>query len=175
MALEIEHKFLVRCDAWREQVRYAEVFRQGYLSNNPHASVRVRIAGDKATLNIKGMSIGTQRPEYEYAIPVADAAEMLMQLCESPLIEKTRHFVHYAGKLWEIDEFAGDNAGLIVAEVELNQAGERFERPLWAGEDVSGVERYYNVSLLKHPYCNWSLAEKEACDVKSGTLINDSQ
>lgn len=164
MALEIEHKFLVLCEAWREQVSHSEVFRQGYLSNNPQASVRVRIAGDQATLNIKGMTIGTQRPEYEYVIPVAEAAEMLEQLCEPPIIEKTRHFIRYAGKTWEIDEFAGDNEGLIVAEVELNSVGECFERPLWAGEDVSGIERYYNVSLLKHPFCQWSEAEKNCYD-----------
>ena len=160
MALEIEHKFLLISDEWRNLVSRSEVFRQGYLSNNPAASVRVRIADDKASLNIKGMTIGTYRPEYEYSIPLQDASELLDQLCARPIIEKTRHFVEFAGKTWEIDEFAGENAGLIVAEVELNEIGEHFQRPIWAGVDVSGIERYYNVSLLKYPYSQWTQAEK---------------
>lgn len=160
MALEIEHKFLLISDEWRKLVCRSEVFRQGYLSNNPAASVRVRIADDKASLNIKGMTIGTHRPEYEYSIPLQDAAELLDQLCARPIIEKTRHFVEFAGKTWEIDEFAGENAGLIVAEVELDTVGEAFQRPVWAGQDVSGIERYYNVSLLKYPYSHWTEAEK---------------
>lgn len=160
MALEIEHKFLLVSDEWRSLVRHSEVFRQGYLSNSPAASVRVRIANEQATLNIKGMTIGTHRPEYEYRIPLQDAAELLDQLCARPIIEKTRHFVDFAGKTWEIDEFAGENAGLIVAEVELDEIGEPFQRPTWAGADVSGIERYYNVSLLKYPYQQWTAAEK---------------
>ena len=160
MALEIEHKFLLVSDEWRNLVSHSELFRQGYLSNNPAASVRVRIAHDKASLNIKGMTIGTHRPEYEYSIPLHDASELLDQLCARPIIEKTRHFVEFAGKTWEIDEFAGENAGLIVAEVELNEIGEHFQRPSWAGADVSGIERYYNVSLLKYPYNQWTEAEK---------------
>ncbi|MFZ1386074.1 MAG: CYTH domain-containing protein [Thiolinea sp.] len=160
MALEIEHKFLLISDEWRNLVSRSEVFRQGYLSNNPAASVRVRIADDKASLNIKGMTIGTHRPEYEYSIPLQDASELLDQLCARPIIEKTRHFVAFAGKTWEIDEFAGENSGLLVAEVELNEIGEHFQRPSWAGADVSGIERYYNVSLLKYPYSQWTQAEK---------------
>ncbi|TXH68782.1 MAG: CYTH domain-containing protein [Thiothrix sp.] len=160
MALEIEHKFLLISDEWRGLVKRSEVFRQGYLSNNPAASVRVRIANDQASLNIKGMTIGTHRPEYEYSIPLQDAAELLEQLCARPIIEKTRHFVDFAGKTWEIDEFAGENLGLIVAEVELETIGESFQRPAWAGIDVSGIERYYNVSLLKYPYQQWTEAEK---------------
>lgn len=160
MALEIEHKFLVIADDWRDQVSRSEVFRQGYLSNNPQASVRVRIAGDKATLNIKGMTIGISRLEYEYPIPLAEAAELLDQLCIPPLIDKTRHFVEYAGKVWEIDEFAGDNQGLIVAEVELEAEDEAFQHPAWAGADVSGIKRYYNVSLCSYPYAQWTDAER---------------
>lgn len=160
MALEIEHKFLLISNEWRNLVSRSEVFRQGYLSNNPAASVRVRIADEQATLNIKGMTIGTHRPEYEYSIPLQDAAELLDQLCARPIIEKTRHFVEYAGKTWEIDEFAGENTGLLVAEVELAEIGEHFQRPTWAGIDVSGIERYYNVSLLKYPYQQWTAAEK---------------
>lgn len=160
MALEIEHKFLLISDEWRNLVSRSEVFRQGYLSNNPAASVRVRIADDQASLNIKGMTIGTHRPEYEYSIPLQDASELLDQLCARPIIEKTRHFVEFTGKTWEIDEFAGENTGLIVAEVELNEIGEHFQRPIWAGVDVSGIERYYNVSLLKYPYSQWTEVEK---------------
>ncbi len=160
MATEIEHKFLIVSDAWRTQTSRSELFRQGYLSNNPAASVRVRIAGDQATLNIKGMTVGTHRPEYEYSIPLADAAELLDTLCTRPIIEKTRHFVEFAGKTWEIDEFAGENAGLVVAEVELDAVGEAFQCPAWAGQDVSGIVRYYNVSLLNYPYCRWTAEEQ---------------
>lgn len=160
MALEIEHKFLLLSDEWRSLVSRSEVFRQGYLSNNPAASVRIRIANDQASLNIKGITIGTHRPEYEYSIPWQEAAEMLDQLCVRPIIEKTRHFVEFAGKTWEIDEFEGENLGLIVAELELMEIGESFQKPAWAGADVSGIERYYNVSLLSHPYKQWTEAEK---------------
>ncbi len=160
MALEIEHKFLIISDEWRKLVNRSEVFRQGYLSNNPAASVRVRLANDQASLNIKGMTIGTQRPEYEYNIPWQDAVEMLNQLCTPPLIEKTRHFLEFAGKTWEIDEFAGENAGLIVAELELTTVGEYFQKPHWVGKEVSGMERYYNVSLLTYPYSQWTEVEK---------------
>lgn len=160
MAIEIEHKFLLISDEWRELVSRSILYRQGYLSNNKSASVRVRIAGDTANINVKGMVIGLQRPEYEYPIPLNDAHEMLDGLCQGPLIEKTRHFVEYAGKTWEIDEFHGDNAGLVVAEVELAAVDEVFERPDWVGSDVSGVERYYNMALVARPYCEWSEAEK---------------
>ena len=160
MATEIEHKFLVVSDDWRNQVTHSVPFRQGYLSNNPSASVRIRIAGDQANINVKGMTIGLQRPEYEYAIPLVDAHELLDQLCIKPMIEKTRHFVQYQGKTWEVDEFSGDNAGLIVAEVELESLDEDFSVPEWAGCDVSGLERYYNVALVAYPYSKWSDDEK---------------
>lgn len=160
MATEIERKFLLVSDAWRQLVVRAETFRQGYLSNNPRASVRVRIANDTATLNIKGMTIGLQRPEYEYTIPLAEAAELLDQLCERPLIEKTRHFVEFGGNLWEIDEFHGDNAGLVVAEVELDSPDQVIMMPAWVGKDVSHVERYYNVRLTQYPYNRWTAEER---------------
>lgn len=162
MATEIEHKFLLVNDDWRKQVSHAVAYRQGYLSNDKYASVRVRIAGDSATINVKGMTVGVQRPEYEYPIPLSDAHEMLNQLCRRPIIEKIRHFVDYGGKVWEIDEFSGDNAGLLVAEVELEQVGEAFAIPGWAGRDVSGVERYYNVALVHYPYSQWTAAERHA-------------
>lgn len=160
MATEIERKFLLVSDEWRQWVSRSEVFRQGYLSNNPQASVRVRIADDTATLNIKGMTLGVQRPEYEYEIPLHDAAELLDQLCIRPLIEKTRHFVEFGGNLWEIDEFHGDNAGLVVAEVELDSLDQVIAMPAWAGQDVSHLERYYNVRLTQYPYSRWTAEER---------------
>lgn len=161
MATEIERKFLLISDAWRALVSCSESFRQGYLNNSKRASVRVRIADEQATLNIKGMTIGVQRLEYEYSIPLAEATELLDGLCERPLIEKTRHFVEYGGKTWEIDEFHGDNAGLIVAEVELDAVDETIALPTWAGKDVSHLERYYNVCLTKHPFSQWSAEERD--------------
>ena len=160
MATEIERKFLLVSDAWRALISRSEFFRQGYLSSSKRASVRVRIADDTATLNIKGMTLGVQRPEYEYEIPLPDATELLDQLCERPLIEKTRHFVELGGKLWEIDEFHGDNAGLIVAEVELDAPDDVIPMPAWAGADVSHLERYYNVRLTQYPYSQWSAEER---------------
>ena len=160
MATEIERKFLLVSTEWRALVSRSESFRQGYLSNNKRASVRVRIADASATLNIKGMTIGVQRLEYEYCLPLAEATELLDQLCEPPLIEKTRHFVEFGGKLWEIDEFHGDNAGLIVAEVELESPDEVIPMPTWAGEEVSHKECYYNVCLTKYPYSQWSAEER---------------
>ncbi|QQZ30659.1 CYTH domain-containing protein [Thiothrix subterranea] len=160
MATEIERKFLLVSDAWRALISRSESFRQGYLSSSKRASVRVRIADDTATLNIKGMTLGVQRPEYEYEIPLPDATELLDQLCERPLIEKTRHFIEFGGKLWEIDEFHGDNAGLIVAEVELDAPDEVIPMPDWAGADVSHLERYYNVRLTQYPYSQWSAEER---------------
>lgn len=160
MATEIEHKFLLVNDDWRKLINHSVAYRQGYLSNNKSASVRIRIASDMANINVKGMTIGLQRPEYEYPVPLSDAHEMLDQLCLRPMIEKTRHFVEYGGKIWEIDEFAGDNAGLLVAEVELKQIGEKFDIPDWAGRDVSGIERYYNVALVAYPYSQWTAEER---------------
>ncbi|OQW98256.1 MAG: adenylate cyclase [Thiothrix lacustris] len=160
MATEIERKFLLVSDAWRALISRSESFRQGYLSSSKRASVRVRIADDIATLNIKGMTLGIQRLEYEYEIPLHDATELLDQLCERPLIEKTRHFVEFGGKLWEIDEFHGDNAGLIVAEVELDAPDDVIPMPHWAGADVSHLERYYNVRLTQYPYSQWSAEER---------------
>lgn len=160
MATEIERKFLLVSDAWRALISRSESFRQGYLSSSKRASVRVRMADNTATLNIKGMTLGIQRPEYEYEIPLPDATELLDQLCECPLIEKTRHFIEFGGKLWEIDEFHGDNAGLIVAEVELDAPDDVIPMPDWAGADVSHLERYYNVRLTQYPYSRWSAEER---------------
>ena len=155
MATEIERKFLVTDDSWRTAVAKQSFYRQGYLASSDGASVRVRVADGKAYLNIKSMTLGISRHEFEYMIPLADAEEMLDELCLGPKIEKTRYFVEHLGHAWEVDVFEGDNAGLIVAEIELDSEDEAFEKPSWAGDEVSEEERYYNVCLVKHPYKDW--------------------
>jgi adenylate cyclase len=155
MPEEIEHKFLVRDDSWRTVVTHSVEYRQGYLANNDRYSVRVRVSGTKGHLNIKSAQLGVQRQEFEYEIPLDEAHALLDRLCEKPLVEKVRHFVSHAGKTWEVDEFRGDNAGLVVAEVELDAVGESFERPDWVSDDVSDDPRYYNVNLVKTPYTTW--------------------
>ncbi|MEK7323120.1 MAG: CYTH domain-containing protein [Pseudomonadota bacterium] len=155
MATEIERKFLVLNDDWRRQAAPGARLRQGYLSSGAACSIRVRSAGDHAQLNIKSATLGVSRREYEYAIPVGDASELLDHFCDGPLIEKTRYAVEYAGHVWEVDVFEGDNAGLIVAEIELDSEDEVFEKPAWAGVEVSHDPRYYNVCLVKHPYKDW--------------------
>lgn len=155
MGIEIEHKFLVRDDRWRQEIERSVRMRQGYLTSDARCSVRVRVAGGQGFLNIKSGTLGIRRSEYEYPIPQAEAEEILDALCEKPLLEKTRHFVRHGQHVWEIDEFAGDNAGLIVAEVELSRPDEPFARPDWLGEDVSHDIRYYNSQLVRHPYKTW--------------------
>lgn len=155
MAIEIEHKFLLANDDWRKHVSRSVKYRQGYLSSQPTSSIRVRISDDHAWLNIKSATIGTHRHEYEYEIPMVDADEILNNLCRKPLIEKTRYFVNDDGNVWEIDEFEGDNQGLIVAEIELNETGQSFSKPLWLGQEVTGDLRYYNNNLAIHPYSEW--------------------
>ncbi|MGZ5026679.1 MAG: CYTH domain-containing protein [Methylobacter sp.] len=155
MAIEIEHKFLLANDDWRNYVSHSEKYRQGYLSSQPTSSIRVRTSNAHAWLNIKTATIGTHRHEYEYEIPMADANEILNNLCRKPLIEKTRHFVTYDSHVWEIDEFEGDNQGLIVAEIELDETGQSFSKPLWLGKEVTSDLRYYNNNLATHPYSEW--------------------
>lgn len=155
MGIEIEKKFLLANDNWRTQVEKSIQFRQGYLVGSEKASVRVRIEGDKSNLNIKGATLGVRRQEFEYPIPMGDAQELLSTLCDKPLIEKTRHYIYSGDHVWEIDEFSGDNDGLIVAEVELNDEHEVFEHHDWLGPQVSHDKRYYNSMLIKNPYKNW--------------------
>ncbi len=155
MATEIEHKFLLTGDGWKAHIVRSEQYKQGYLANNDRCSVRVRIAGDQAWLNIKSATLGTCRSEFDYPVPADDAEQILETLCARPFIEKTRYFVAHAGHLWEIDVFAGDNEGLMVAEIELSSEGEDFVRPEWVGEDVSHDRRYYNSALVEHPYREW--------------------
>lgn len=157
MGIEIERKFLVTGDAWRAGAR-GIFYRQGYLSTAKERTVRVRIAGDRGFLTVKGESAGAARAEFEYEIPAADAQEMLEHLCEKPLIEKTRYTVEFAGMRWEIDEFAGGNEGLIVAEIELPGEYVRVDLPSWAGREVTGDPRYFNSSLARHPWRSWGPA-----------------
>ena len=156
MALEIERKFLVTSDAWRAQARSRELLRQGYLESGERSSIRVRTAGDKAWLNIKAKRSGMTRLEFEYPIPRQDADEILDELCKGPRVEKYRHEIPVGAHTWEVDEFLGDNQGLIVAEIELSDEAEQFERPAWLGEEVTHDERYYNFNLAKQPYTEWS-------------------
>jgi len=155
MATEIERKFLLRDDSWRQLADAGTRFSQGYMIGSSQASVRVRIEGDQANLNIKSATLGIQRHEFEYSIPLDEAREMLETLCEKPIIDKFRYRLHYGEHEWEIDVFEGDNAGLVVAEIELEHEDEAFERPDWLGEEVSHDVRYYNVNLVNHPYKDW--------------------
>jgi adenylate cyclase len=155
MPVEIERKYLLKDDSWRKQADQGKKYIQGYLIGSQHASVRIRIEGGAAYLNVKSATLGVRRQEYEYAIPISDANEMLSELCEHPLIEKTRYLIQDHGLCWEIDVFKGENEGLVVAEVELKSEQQQIVCPAWLGEEVSDDPRYYNVSLVKHPYKNW--------------------
>jgi CYTH domain-containing protein len=155
MAVEIERKFLVSGDGWRAHGPGVP-YRQGYLSTDPERNVRVRLVRDKGYLTIKGGTVGATRTEYEYEIPAGDAGDMLDNLCKRPLIEKTRCHVEHEGQVWEVDEFSGDNAGLIIAEVELDSEDQTVILPDWVGEAVTGDPRYYNASLITNPYSEWS-------------------
>lgn len=155
MATEIERKFLVTSDAFKAQASQSKTYRQGYMVGGDAASVRVRISGEDAKLNIKSATLGVTRSEYEYDLPMADAQEMLDHLCAKPLVEKVRYYVPIGEHTWEVDVFAGDNAGLVVAEVELDAVDQVFVTPEWIGEEVSDDPRYYNSNLGKHPYKDW--------------------
>jgi adenylate cyclase len=152
MALEIERKFLVTDCSWKNAG--GALLRQGYLSRDPRRTVRVRLADDAAWLTIKGITTGSTRAEFEYRIPCPEAAELLA-LCDGPLLEKTRYRVEHRGHSWDIDEFHGENNGLIVAEVELTSETEHVEMPPWIGKEVTDDPRYFNSSLTTKPYCSW--------------------
>lgn len=160
MGREVERKFLPATDAWRRSAVRSQRMSQGYLANCGNVSVRVRIAGAQAQLNIKGGGLVAARDEFEYPIPLDDARELLARLCRGPLIEKTRHLVPYGGFEWEIDEFEGRNKGLCVAEVELEHEEQSFPKPPWLGAEVTHLPRYYNVKLIEYPYCDWTGAER---------------
>jgi CYTH domain-containing protein len=154
MGVEIERKFLLASEGWRGQGIPTRM-RQGYLSTDAARTVRVRIEGERAVITIKGQSAGASRGEWEYEIPVADATELLDGLCEQPQVEKIRHRIEHAGHTWEVDEFLGLNAGLVVAEIELDAEDEAFDKPDWIGQEVTGEKRYYNSSLVRMPYAQW--------------------
>lgn len=154
MGKEIERKFLVKGEAWRSLAR-GTACRQGYLNSAKERTVRVRTIDEKAFLTIKGLTVGATRAEYEYEIPVADCNAMLDALAEKPIIEKKRYKAPFAGLAWEIDEFFGENAGLIVAEVVLESEGQTFRKPEWVGEEVTADPRYFNSNLIKHPFTRW--------------------
>lgn len=162
MAIEIERKFRVINDGWRVAVDSSTLLRQGYLANTSRASIRVRLAGDSAWLSVKAMTPGRARSEFEAGIAAVDAHEMLTRLCEGLLIEKWRHIVSHAGDRWEVDEFLGDNAGLIIAELELDSEEQDFARPAWLGEEVTDDQRYYNFRLSQHPYRQWPQSQENA-------------
>lgn len=153
MGIEIERKFLVQGTDWRAApgLRYT----QGYLNRDKQRTVRVRIAGDAAYLTVKGATQGASRAEFEYAIPLADA-QQLLGLCDGPLIDKIRRVVVHEGATWEVDEFLGDNAGLVVAEIELHSESQAFARPAWLGAEVTGDARYYNSNLAVTPFNRWA-------------------
>jgi adenylate cyclase len=154
MGEEIERKFLVAGDAWRETAEGMR-YRQGFLSTVPERTVRVRVAGLRGTITVKGKNLGARRAEFEYEIPVADAEQMLDTLCERPLIEKVRHTLTAGPHTWEVDVFEGDNAGLVVAEIELGSEDEAFEKPEWVGDEVTSDPRYFNSNLVANPYRTW--------------------
>jgi CYTH domain-containing protein len=157
MAVEIERKFLVTGSAWRDVP--GTRFSQGYLNRDKARTVRVRLAGAQAFLTIKGLSHGASRAEFEYEIPLADG-ELLLALCEAPLIEKIRRVVVHDGSTWEVDEFLGENAGLVVAEIELPSEDHAFTLPPWVGEEVTHDARYFNSSLSSHPFGRWAASER---------------
>ena len=166
MGIEIERKFLVTGDGWRAAADTVVAMAQGYLSGPPSmaaggakASGRVRVQGDAAFLNIKSVQLGASRQEFEYPVPV-DEGRALLALCSGGIVDKRRHYVRHAGHLWEVDEFLGDNAGLVVAEIELQREDEPFEKPAWAGADVTDQSRYYNLVLAARPYAQWTPAER---------------
>ena len=154
MGTEIERKFLLKNDGWRG-LGAGKRYRQGYLSTVKERTVRVRTAGDKGYFTVKGITVGDKRPEYEYEIPLSDANEMLDQLCERPLVEKIRYRIPQGPVVWEVDEFEGDNRGLITAEVELKEENQSVTLPDWIGQEVTGDPRYFNANLVAKPFTTW--------------------
>ena len=168
MGIEIERKFLVLSDAWRSAAHRTVDMAQGYLNDaesvvigRQNASVRVRLEGDEARLNIKSREMGASRQEFDYPIPAEDA-RALIALCVGGTVIKRRHYVLHEGHEWEVDEFLGDNAGLVVAELELDAIDETFALPAWAGSEVTHLQRYYNLNLASHPFLQWNAEERES-------------
>lgn len=158
MSIEIERKYRVVADGYR--AGHSVHIMQGYICSSGDKVVRVRIADNMAFLTIKDATVGFARHEFEYPIPVEDAKLMLESICIQPIIDKTRWILEYSGKIWEVDEFHGDNEGLVVAEIELENAGETFDLPPWLGTEVTGKSQYYNACLFSHPFSLWSDEER---------------
>ncbi|WP_319549445.1 CYTH domain-containing protein [Desulfogranum marinum] len=154
MGIEIERKFLLVGEAWKKLAQGVR-YRQGYLSTSKESTVRVRTIENTGYLTVKGKSTGATRSEFEYEIPVEDANAMLDQLCAKPLIEKNRYKIDYQGFTWEVDEFFGENQGLVVAEVELESEDQFYAKPEWVGAEVTQDQRYFNSNLARNPYCSW--------------------
>ncbi len=153
MGKEIERKYLVSGTQWKDAAA-GTLYRQGYLNSQKERVVRVRTMGDKAALTIKGISVGATRLEFEYDIPFEDC-QQLLELCEQPLIEKTRYKIEHRGLIWEIDEFHGVNDGLIVAECELESEDQQIDKPKWVGDEVTSDPRYFNSNLIANPFSTW--------------------
>lgn len=175
MGIEIERKFLVVGEDWKRQAHAVVEMAQGYLNDigavehgSQKASVRVRVQGERAFLNIKSRELGRSRQEFDYPLPLEDA-RALLALCVGGRIHKRRHLVEVAGHLWEVDEFLGDNAGLVVAEIELASEDEDFVRPVWLGHEVTELPRYYNLALAARPYAVWNVAERNGREADAGT------
>lgn len=154
MGKEIERKYLVSGNKWRNLAE-GVLYRQGYLSIVKERTVRVRTIGENGYLTIKGISVGATRTEFEYEIPVDEANEMLNELCEKPIIEKKRYKINHMNLLWEVDEFFGENEGLIIAEVELDSEDQQIELPEWIGNEVTNDPKYFNANLIKYPFTKW--------------------
>jgi len=154
MGTEIERKFLMKNDGWRD-LADGILYRQGYLNGEQGPTVRVRTVRDRGFLTIKGPTVGGSRLEYEYPVPLDEANEMLDRLAVSPIVEKLRYTIAYAGFHWEVDEFLGENSGLVFAEIELDHPGQRFSLPPWIGREVTGDPRFYNSNLARNPYSRW--------------------
>jgi adenylate cyclase len=154
MGIEIEKKYLVKNDSWRllaEGIKY----KQGYLNMDKERTVRVRTIQGKGFLAVKGITKEGTKREFEYQIPLADAETLLDEFCEKSFIEKNRYKIPFGGVVWEVDEFFGENEGLIVAEVELDDKAQVFDKPVWIGAEVTGDPRYFNSNLIKDPYSKW--------------------
>lgn len=160
MPQEIERKYLVSDDSWKNEADRGERIEQGYLSVDPERTVRVRLRGERARLTVKGPNDGPVRVEFEYEIPPEDAREIL-ELCLRPVIHKQRHLLPGRDGTWEIDVFEGENAGLVVAEIELADAAAAPSLPPWIGADITDDPRYYNANLVEHPYCEWGAELRE--------------
>ena len=155
MKVEIERKFLVKNQDWKKLIVEKHSIQQGYLNTDKSCNVRVRIMNNLAFITIKGKRVNTARPEFEYEIPLNDA-ESILKLSKTSIIKKTRFTVNHQGQIWEIDQFEGDNQGLVIAEIELKQKDEAISLPNWIGTEISNDERFYNLSLSSNPFKNWN-------------------